>query len=273
MRTGQEQSLPRLVEFMADNMSYASNQYIPAHPQYYAPPHVNHGHGHVISAPPRPEPTQRKRPKYTRSKTGCMTCRVKKIKCDETKPNCMRCTHGQRDCTWPEGVPARKKSIVRKDSGDGRPSTAGSSGLSEASTPPTREHTPPRRSSSDIGLVPVSSRRLANEPYLLHPMASEPEPTRRLPINNDRQSSSGYSHHPISNPNALNMIPETTSYSSQSRYEHAYSNNGHSSRHAGFRPLNHEPVAWNGSSEYQYTPQDRGLMTTHIPSDTHTRYQ
>ncbi|KAJ3829958.1 hypothetical protein F5880DRAFT_1459682, partial [Lentinula raphanica] len=52
---------------------------------------------------------QRKRPKYTRSKTGCLTCRVKKIKCDEAKPTCARCLHGQRDCTWPEGVPARKK--------------------------------------------------------------------------------------------------------------------------------------------------------------------
>ena len=59
--------------------------------------------------------TQRRRPKYTRSKTGCMTCRQKKIKvrlvrrarlfsvlmpivqCDENKPKCHRCAHGQRD--------------------------------------------------------------------------------------------------------------------------------------------------------------------------------
>ncbi|KAF8423427.1 hypothetical protein L210DRAFT_2112261 [Boletus edulis BED1] len=35
-----------------------------------------------------------------RSRTGCLTCYVKKIKCDETpKPICMWCTHGQRDCS------------------------------------------------------------------------------------------------------------------------------------------------------------------------------
>jgi hypothetical protein len=62
-------------------------------------------------------------------------------------------------CTWPEGVPTRKKSVVRKDSEEGRPSTAGSSGLSDGSTPPTREHTPPRRASVDIGLMPIQSRR------------------------------------------------------------------------------------------------------------------
>ncbi|KAG5638873.1 hypothetical protein H0H81_009176 [Sphagnurus paluster] len=227
------------------SFSPAPTQYIPAH-QYYPAPHANHSHGHVVSAPVRPEPTQRKRPKYTRSKTGCMTCRVKKIKCDETKPNCMRCTHGQRDCTWPEGVPARKKSVVRKDSVDGRPSTAGSSGLSEASTPPTREHTPPRRSNSDIGLIPLPSRRVASEPYLLHPMPSESDSARRLPLNHDRSSSSGYSHHPTSNSSVLNMIPESSSYPAQPRYD-PYS---HSSRHHAFRPLNHEPVAWSSQSDY-----------------------
>ncbi len=42
----------------------------PPTPQYY-PPH---------SPPLTDAQAQRKRPKYTRSKTGCMTCRVKKIK-------------------------------------------------------------------------------------------------------------------------------------------------------------------------------------------------
>ncbi|KAF9469897.1 hypothetical protein BDZ94DRAFT_1243499 [Collybia nuda] len=266
MRIEREQSPPRLVQRMADNMSYTtSNQYLPPHNQYYSTPHVNHGHTHVVSPPPRPETTQRKRPKYTRSKTGCMTCRVKKIKCDETKPNCMRCTHGQRDCTWPEGVPTRKKSVVRKDSGDGRPSTAGSSGLSEGSTPPTREHTPPRRGSSDVSLLPLNSRR-STEPYLLHPMSAEPESARRLPTN-DRL--------PPGYPPNLNMIPEASSYPSQPRYEHAYSHSGHphSSRHSTFRPLNHEPMSqWNTQSDY-FPAQERSLVSAHIPNDSHTRYQ
>ncbi|KAJ8509073.1 hypothetical protein ONZ45_g8723 [Pleurotus djamor] len=165
---------------MADSLPYPTHpayiaQYYPAAPVS----HVNHGHvHHVVSPVPRQEPTQRKRPKYTRSKTGCLTCRVKKIKCDETKPSCMRCTHGQRDCTWPEGVPARKKSTPRKDTGE-RPSTAESSGISEASTPPTREATPPRRGPLDLGLPPLVSRR-QSDPYVhSHALLPESELIRR----------------------------------------------------------------------------------------------
>lgn len=144
-------------------------------------------------APPQPrnEPQQRKRPKYTRSKTGCLTCRVKKIKVSTRAPPPTRAGHpsasatrqspsacaapmasetyvplrmfGTRSrplqCTWPEGVPSRKKATPRKESVDGRPSTAESSGLSETSTPPTRDSTPPRRPQADYSLPPVVARR------------------------------------------------------------------------------------------------------------------
>lgn len=46
---------------------------------------------------------------------------------------------------------------------EARPSTAGSSGLSEASTPETRDHTPPimvpKREPVEVGLGPQVSRR------------------------------------------------------------------------------------------------------------------
>ncbi|KAJ3896741.1 hypothetical protein GG344DRAFT_60921 [Lentinula edodes] len=74
----------------------------PPPPNYYSSPQLPQPH--VVAPQSRQETTQqRKRPKYTRSKTGCLTCRVKKIKCDETKPNCMRCTHGQRDVDADDG--------------------------------------------------------------------------------------------------------------------------------------------------------------------------
>jgi Fungal Zn(2)-Cys(6) binuclear cluster domain len=57
------------------------------------------------SAPPATAPSavgaegqpMRKRPKYTRSKAGCLVCRQKKVKCDEKKPTCTRCLHGHRE--------------------------------------------------------------------------------------------------------------------------------------------------------------------------------
>ncbi|KAL0577630.1 hypothetical protein V5O48_004355 [Marasmius crinis-equi] len=66
-------------------MSYSSQpHYLPPPPQQYytSPPHLPHGQpAHNTTPAMRQETTaQRKRPKYTRSKTGCMTCRVKKIK-------------------------------------------------------------------------------------------------------------------------------------------------------------------------------------------------
>ncbi|TFL02455.1 hypothetical protein BDV98DRAFT_565839 [Pterulicium gracile] len=90
--------------------------------------------------------TPKKRPKYTRSKTGCLTCRVKKIKCDEAKPSCIRCAHGQRECTWPEALPTRKRPS-RSDSIDEQDAPRPSTSSSGSPTPPLRAQSPPHASS------------------------------------------------------------------------------------------------------------------------------
>ncbi|KAL6883939.1 hypothetical protein HDV57DRAFT_436041 [Trichoderma longibrachiatum] len=40
--------------------------------------------------------------KHRRTRSGCFTCRNRRIKCDETHPICLRCRKGTRDCVWPE---------------------------------------------------------------------------------------------------------------------------------------------------------------------------
>ncbi|OBZ68304.1 Transcriptional regulatory protein moc3 [Grifola frondosa] len=215
---------------MADSLHYSSpqNHFVPT--AYFSQPHTP-GHMHVVAASPRQDTTaQRKRPKYTRSKTGCLTCRGKKIKCDETKPNCLRCTHGQRPCVWPDGVPARKKPASRRDVAsvdpglDTRPSTAGSSGISDSSTPPTPGPSAPKREPVELGLPPTLSRR-------------QSEPSVGMPaINNDlrRQSLvpaiSGQTHgYPgaHSNTHLLPAIPEIASSYSAHQYLPGYSSNSH----------------------------------------------
>ena len=64
-----------------------------AHPHAHA--HVHQGHmqspAHHLApntGPIRTELPQRKRPKYTRSKTGCLTCRGKKIKVHSHHAGC-----------------------------------------------------------------------------------------------------------------------------------------------------------------------------------------
>lgn len=37
-----------------------------------------------------------------RSKAGCMTCRLRHKKCDETRPSCLGCTRNQLFCQWPQ---------------------------------------------------------------------------------------------------------------------------------------------------------------------------
>ncbi|KAG9316391.1 hypothetical protein JVU11DRAFT_2424 [Chiua virens] len=285
---------------MADSITYSSapSAYIPP-ASYYPPSHAG-GHVHVVAPQPRSEPQQRKRPKYTRSKTGCLTCRVKKIKCDETKPICMRCTHGQRDCTWPEGVPTRKKATPRKESVDGRPSTAESSGISETSTPPTRDSTPPRRPQGEYSLPPVVARR-HSEPFA-PPLGPDPEIPRRQLAPHHYQ----LQHH--SQSNGLSIIPEMPAYQS-TRYDSAYGGTTSmhmaprlpSASHQSSHPLSmrsmtqhhqsqhshqHQPQPhqqqWtqshsmlppiNPMESFYHNPQERSLVG-HSSNDHHHRYQ
>jgi hypothetical protein len=44
---------------------------------------------------------------------GCLTCRKRKVKCDELKPSCGRCVRLQRVCTWSDElqvIPHRRQS-------------------------------------------------------------------------------------------------------------------------------------------------------------------
>ncbi|RDK38278.1 hypothetical protein M752DRAFT_321224 [Aspergillus phoenicis ATCC 13157] len=50
-----------------------------------------------------PEPSQKRK----RAKTGCLTCRARKVKCDETRPRCNHCRNLGVECRWPE--PAAKR--------------------------------------------------------------------------------------------------------------------------------------------------------------------
>ncbi|KIY74389.1 hypothetical protein CYLTODRAFT_4091 [Cylindrobasidium torrendii FP15055 ss-10] len=127
---------------------------------------------------------QRKRPKYTRSKTGCLTCRVKKIKCDETKPGCIRCAHGQRECTWPEtAAPPRKKQPARRHS-EAFDDRATASSVSDESSPSLRALTPPHRLEPESTLLPPlmpPARRNTDSTVLQLPPVMAPEAEYRRP--------------------------------------------------------------------------------------------
>ncbi|OJJ50086.1 hypothetical protein ASPZODRAFT_13184 [Penicilliopsis zonata CBS 506.65] len=51
------------------------------------------------SSPPR---ASKQEAKAKRSRTGCLTCRTRKIKCDETPGRCSNCSRVMLECRWPE---------------------------------------------------------------------------------------------------------------------------------------------------------------------------
>ncbi|KAI9677763.1 MAG: hypothetical protein M1829_002535 [Trizodia sp. TS-e1964] len=40
--------------------------------------------------------------KHRRTRSGCFTCRARRVKCDETQPTCERCRKGNRECKYPD---------------------------------------------------------------------------------------------------------------------------------------------------------------------------
>ncbi|KAF2684363.1 hypothetical protein K458DRAFT_302760 [Lentithecium fluviatile CBS 122367] len=55
--------------------------------------------------------------KHRRTRSGCYTCRQRRVKCDETHPTCERCRKGNRDCVYPEPQSASKSGRSGSKSG------------------------------------------------------------------------------------------------------------------------------------------------------------
>lgn len=93
-------------------------------------------------------PTKLRR-NYPRSRNGCLTCRQRKKKCDETRPQCVGCTRNKLSCVWP----------ARTKTGSG---AAGSSGSGDAQagegTTTGSSHPCPLISSSNLTLYQHKSR-------------------------------------------------------------------------------------------------------------------
>ncbi|KAK8090819.1 hypothetical protein PG994_000324 [Apiospora phragmitis] len=56
--------------------------------------------------------------KHRRTRSGCYTCRNRRVKCDETHPICERCRKGKRECTYPDQT-SGKGSSGQSSSRDG----------------------------------------------------------------------------------------------------------------------------------------------------------
>lgn len=67
--------------------------------------------------------------KHKRTRSGCFTCRSRRIKCDENRPLCERCRKGSRDCVYPSPTASsssKASSRTTAKSRAGRPQSRGS---------------------------------------------------------------------------------------------------------------------------------------------------
>ncbi|KAL0931298.1 C6 zinc finger domain protein [Colletotrichum truncatum] len=81
----------------------------------------------------------RKRKGTTRSREGCLVCRKRRVKCDETHPCCKRCLVTRRPCVWPDPSRRGNRAVVLApaeplrpalNDAAARPNTAGARALS-----------------------------------------------------------------------------------------------------------------------------------------------
>lgn len=66
--------------------------------------------------------------KHKRTRSGCLTCRARRVKCDEAHPTCERCRKGQRDCVYPEPNnqrPPRDPSKYKSNAADSASNSSG----------------------------------------------------------------------------------------------------------------------------------------------------
>ncbi|KAF3311572.1 hypothetical protein TWF173_008200 [Orbilia oligospora] len=69
--------------------------------------------------------------KHRRTRSGCFTCRARRVKCDEARPICERCSKGGRKCTFPDTSIPKSTRGKRKQS-----STSNSAQVPEKSPSP-----------------------------------------------------------------------------------------------------------------------------------------
>lgn len=99
---------------------------------YGMAPHL--GPGMMLEGDLAGGPGPARRAKFKRSRTGCLVCRKRKVKCSQDGTPCKQCRIGKRDCHYDEN-PQKKKSSKKERSGDSidaGSSEKGSNGIAPA---------------------------------------------------------------------------------------------------------------------------------------------
>ncbi|CAK7232650.1 hypothetical protein SCUCBS95973_008330 [Sporothrix curviconia] len=101
--------------------------------------------------------TERPR-KRRRARTGCLTCRARRVKCDETHPQCTNCANRFVECTWADAAVAGVVSSGHNESTPA-PTTTTTTSAPASRTPTPTTPSPPSTPAAVIGsgTVPTAS--------------------------------------------------------------------------------------------------------------------
>ncbi|ETN47009.1 uncharacterized protein HMPREF1541_01199 [Cyphellophora europaea CBS 101466] len=169
--------------------------------------------------------------KHRRTRSGCFTCRSRRVKCDETRPVCERCRKGGRECEFPQPSSSSSSSSKRTKSEAKSPTTASrkheksdskeSTGLpletikdedEDASEPPSAASTSSRRPTLSK-VRTASTQSLSRKQRYRH--GSEPSPTFK--DKSSPQSASSSSSHSRAETPASSMTTGAPSADIQAR--------------------------------------------------------
>ncbi|KAL2140041.1 hypothetical protein VTI28DRAFT_4318 [Corynascus sepedonium] len=108
--------------------------------------------------------------KHRRTRSGCYTCRSRRVKCDETRPICERCRKGKRECNYPEPPPPK---------GSGGTGSKDSAGPSQQPSPTSSRGDDDEEAEQDARLNPILDEE-EDEPESATSQTSAPNfPLRR----------------------------------------------------------------------------------------------
>ncbi|CAN9136253.1 unnamed protein product [Alternaria alternata] len=98
------------------------------------------GSAHGANGRARRRPAPGEQVKHRRTRSGCFTCRQRRVKCDENHPVCERCRKGSRECIYPDSQSSQKS--TRSGSKSGKSTSAGDQSSPEAHEGEDKERLP-----------------------------------------------------------------------------------------------------------------------------------
>ncbi|PUU82152.1 hypothetical protein B9Z19DRAFT_1075649 [Tuber borchii] len=131
---------------------------------------------------------------HTKSRNGCMTCRRRRVKCDEIRPICSNCTRRELDCVYAAYCPPGRPGISNPPLSPRLRTLPLPLPLQESRTPAS---TKPRRSSTTNNPSAATLAALAKQfdALILEARAKSPSPLPRISLSKGDLDNLSLLHH------------------------------------------------------------------------------